>query len=31
MRVPIVTFRLANGLAVTLSEDHTAPIVAVNL
>jgi len=31
MQVPIVTFRLANGLAVTLSEDHTAPIVAVNL
>ncbi len=31
MRVPIVTFRLANGLAVTLSEDHTAPIVAINL
>ncbi|MEO7039915.1 MAG: pitrilysin family protein [Candidatus Elarobacter sp.] len=31
MRVPIVTFRLANGLSVTLSEDHTAPIVAVNL
>ncbi|HMA04217.1 MAG TPA: pitrilysin family protein [Gemmatimonadaceae bacterium] len=26
-----MTFRLANGLAVTLSEDHTAPIVAVNL
>jgi predicted Zn-dependent peptidase len=26
-----VTFRLANGLFVTLSEDHTAPIVAVNL
>jgi zinc protease len=31
MRVPIETFRLANGLFVTLSEDHTAPIVAVNL
>jgi zinc protease len=31
MRVPIGTFRLANGLFVTLSEDHTAPIVAVNL
>ncbi|HEY8794078.1 MAG TPA: pitrilysin family protein [Gemmatimonadaceae bacterium] len=31
MRVPIVSFRLANGLSVTLSEDHTAPIVAVNL
>ncbi|MFI5241795.1 MAG: M16 family metallopeptidase, partial [Gemmatimonadales bacterium] len=26
-----MTFRLANGLFVTLSEDHTAPIVAVNL
>ena len=31
MRIPIETFQLANGLAVTLSEDHTAPIVAVNL
>jgi predicted Zn-dependent peptidase len=31
MRIPIETFRLANGLFVTLSEDHTAPIVAVNL
>ena len=31
MRVPIDTFRLPNGLFVTLSEDHTAPIVAVNL
>ena len=31
MRLPIDTFRLANGLFVTLSEDHTAPIVAVNL
>jgi zinc protease len=31
MRVPIETFRLPNGLFVTLSEDHTAPIVAVNL
>jgi predicted Zn-dependent peptidase len=31
MRVPIETFRLDNGLLVTLSEDHTAPIVAVNL
>jgi zinc protease len=31
MRVPIDTFRLDNGLLVTLSEDHTAPIVAVNL
>jgi zinc protease len=31
MRIPIDTFRLDNGLLVTLSEDHTAPIVAVNL
>ena len=31
MRLPIDTFRLENGLFVTLSEDHTAPIVAVNL
>ena len=31
MRIPIETFRLANGLIVTLSEDHTAPIAAVNL
>jgi zinc protease len=31
MRIPIETFRLENGLLVTLSEDHTAPIVAVNL
>jgi len=31
MQIPIVTFRLPNGLFVTLSEDHTAPIVAVNL
>jgi zinc protease len=31
MQIPIETFHLANGLAVTLSEDHTAPIVAVNL
>ena len=31
MRIPIETFRLRNGLFVTLSEDHTAPIVAVNL
>jgi predicted Zn-dependent peptidase len=31
MRIPIETFRLQNGLFVTLSEDHTAPIVAVNL
>jgi len=31
MRIPIETFRLPNGLFVTLSEDHTAPLVAVNL
>lgn len=31
VRIPIETFRLPNGLLVTLSEDHTAPIVAVNL
>jgi predicted Zn-dependent peptidase len=31
MRIPIETFSLPNGLFVTLSEDHTAPIVAVNL
>jgi predicted Zn-dependent peptidase len=31
MRIPIETFQLTNGLFVTLSEDHTAPIVAVNL
>jgi predicted Zn-dependent peptidase len=31
MQIPIDTFRLDNGLFVTLSEDHTAPIVAVNL
>jgi len=31
MQIPIETFRLDNGLFVTLSEDHTAPIVAVNL
>ena len=31
MRIPIETFRLPNGLFVSLSEDHTAPIVAVNL
>lgn len=31
MRIPIETFRLPNGLFVCLSEDHTAPIVAVNL
>ena len=31
MQIPIETFRLDNGLFVSLSEDHTAPIVAVNL
>ena len=31
MRIPIDTFRLPNGLFVTFSEDHTAPLVAVNL
>ena len=31
MRIPIERFELANGLRVTLSEDHRAPIVAVNL
>jgi zinc protease len=31
MRIPVETFHLDNGLLVTLSEDHTAPIVAVNL
>ena len=31
MHIDIQTFRLPNGLFVVLSEDHTAPIVAVNL
>jgi zinc protease len=31
MRIPIETVRLANGLFVTLSPDHAAPIVAVNV
>lgn len=31
MQIPIETFRLDNGLLVTISEDHTAPIVGVNL
>src|ERR671936_842450 len=31
MRTPVETFRLANGLFVTLSEDPTAPFVAVCL
>ena len=31
MQIPIETFCLDNGLLVTLSQDNTAPIVAVNL
>src|ERR1700681_872016 len=31
MRIPVETFRLDNGLFVTLSEDQTAPIVAVHI
>ena len=31
MEIPIETFTLPNGLRVVLSEDHTAPLVAVNL
>ena len=31
MQIPIETFKLDNGLFVVLSEDHTAPLVAVNL
>ena len=31
MQIPIESFALDNGLRVILSEDHTAPIVAVNL
>ena len=31
MPIPVDTYRLPNGLLVTLSEDHSAPIVAVNL
>lgn len=31
MRIPIETFHLDNGLFVTLSQDRTTPIVAVNL
>ncbi|MBA3671771.1 MAG: insulinase family protein [Gemmatimonadaceae bacterium] len=31
MHIPIETFQLDNGLVVVLSEDHTAPIAAVNL
>ncbi len=31
MQIPVESYRLPNGLLVVLSEDHTAPIVAVNL
>ncbi len=31
MRIPVDSYRLPNGLFVTLSEDHSAPVVAVNL
>ena len=31
MQIPVESYRLPNGLQVVLSEDHTAPIVAVNL
>ncbi|HLA91137.1 MAG TPA: pitrilysin family protein [Gemmatimonadaceae bacterium] len=31
MQIPVASYELANGLRVTLSEDHSAPIVAVNL
>lgn len=31
MQIPIEIFKLENGLTVVSSEDHTAPIVAVNL
>ena len=31
MRIPVVSYCLSNGLLVTLSEDHSAPVVAVNL
>jgi predicted Zn-dependent peptidase len=31
MQIPIDQYTLPNGLRVTLSEDHSAPIVAVNL
>src|SRR4051794_29766831 len=31
MRIPIQSYTLENGLFVTLSEDHTVPLVAVNL
>jgi predicted Zn-dependent peptidase len=31
MHLPLESYRLPNGLLVTLSEDHSAPVVAVNL
>ena len=31
MRIPVDSYRLPNGLLVSLSEDHSAPVVAVNL
>jgi zinc protease len=31
MRIPIESFTLPNGLFVTFSEDHTVPLVAVNI
>jgi predicted Zn-dependent peptidase len=31
LHVPVETFRLENGLRVVLSEDHSVPVVAVNL
>ena len=31
MQIPVESYSLPNGLRVVLSEDHTAPIVAVNL
>ncbi len=31
MRIPITSYRLDNGLLVTVSPDHSAPLVAVNL
>ncbi len=31
MRIPVDSYRLPNGLFVTLSEDHSTPVVSVNL
>jgi zinc protease len=31
LQIPVDSYRLPNGLLVTLSEDHSAPVVAVNL